>query len=119
MALNRRANLLFLFGDEHRRGAVGCAGNPDVQTPNIDGLATDGAWFSHAYANTPLCTPSRGSLLTGAWPARHRAVECDLPIDPRTPSIANTLNRIGYQCGYVGKWHLGGWPRTRFIPPGP
>lgn len=117
----RRPSLLFLFGDEHRGQALGCAGNPDVRSPELDALAAEGVVFRNAYANTPVCTPSRGSLLTGQWPLWHRAVSNDLPVasDPQTPAIARALRAAGYRCGYVGKWHLGGWPRDRFTPPGP
>lgn len=113
------ANLLFVFCDELRRDAVGFAGNPDVETPNIDRLAAEGISFRQAVANTPVCTPSRGCLLTGCWPPRHGAISNDLPVDPAAPSIAHALNDAGYRCGYIGKWHLGGIPRSRFIPPGP
>jgi len=112
------ANLLFIFGDEHRRQAVGCYGNPDVRTPALDRLAAEGVRFTHAYANMAVCTPARGSLLTGCWPQRHRAMGNDLPVDPRSPSIARALDAAGYACAYVGKWHLGGIPRSRFISPG-
>jgi len=113
--------LLFLFGDEHRGQALGCAGNRDVRTPVIDRLAAEGVQFTHAYANTPVCTPCRGTLLTGQWPLRHGAVSNDLPVKTgwETPSIARALKAAGYRCGYVGKWHIGGWPRDRFTPPGP
>lgn len=119
--MERPSNLLFLFGDEHRGQALGCAGNPDVRSPVLDRLAAEGVRFTQAYANTPVCTPSRGSLLTGRWPLRHGAVSNDLPIHtgPETPSIARSLQAAGYRCGYIGKWHLGGWPRDRFTPPGP
>ncbi len=116
-----QSNLLFLFGDEHRGQALGCAGTSDVRTPVLDALAAEGVRFTHAFANTPVCTPSRGSLLTGQWPLRHGAVSNDLPVNtgPETPSIARSLRAAGYRCGYIGKWHLGGWPRHRFTPPGP
>ena len=115
-----RPNLLFLFGDEHRGQALGCAGNPDVKSPAIDRLAAEGVQLTHAYANTPVCTPCRGTLLTGQWPLRHGAVSNDLPVrtGPETPSIARALKSDGYRCGYIGKWHIGGWPRDRFTPPG-
>src|SRR5688572_30469891 len=111
----RRPNLLFVFGDEHRGEALGCAGIPglhpaeplhDVRTPVLDRLAAEGLRFTHAFANAPVCTPSRGSLLTGLWPAHHRALSNDLPVEsgPATPSIARTLRDAGYRCGYVGKW---------------
>jgi arylsulfatase A-like enzyme len=114
-----RPNLLFLFGDEHRRQALGCYGNPDVRTPVLDGLAAQGVRFTHGYANMAVCTPCRGSMLTGCWPQRHLALGNDMPVDPQSPSIARALNGAGYACGYIGKWHLGGIPRDRFIPPGP
>ncbi len=119
--MSAQSDLLVIFGDQHRGEALGCAGNPDVQTPTLDRLAAEGVRFTHAYANTPVCTPSRGSLLTGQWPHRHRALSNDLPLDagPHTPTIARSLRMAGYRCGYIGKWHLGGWPRGRFIPPGP
>lgn len=112
-------NLLFIFGDEHRRQAVGCYGNPDVRTPMLDRLAAEGVRCTHAHANMAVCTPARGSLLTGCWPQRHRALGNDLPVDPQSPSIARALNAAGYACAYAGKWHLGGIPRSRFVPPGP
>ncbi|MDQ3703575.1 MAG: sulfatase-like hydrolase/transferase, partial [Chloroflexota bacterium] len=112
-------NLLFLFADEMRGSAMGCAGNPDVRTPALDRLAAEGVRFTHALANNAVCTPGRGSLLTGCWPHTHRAVANDLPVDPEAPAIARALDAAGYRCGYIGKWHLGGTPRDRFIPPGP
>jgi arylsulfatase A-like enzyme len=90
-----------------------------VQTPVLDRLAAEGVRFSRACSNMPVCTPARGSLLTGCWPQRHRALGNDLPVDPAMPSIARALGREGYACGYAGKWHLGGIPRYRRIPPGP
>ena len=115
----RRPNLLFLFTDEHRGSALSCAGNPDVKTPHLDRLAAEGVRCTQAVANNAVCTPARGSILTGCWPQTHRAIANDLPVDPGAPSIARTLQESGYRCGYVGKWHLGGMPRDRFIPPGP
>jgi arylsulfatase A-like enzyme len=109
-----------VFGDEHRAPALGCV-NPEVRSPALDRLAVEGLRFANAIANTPVCTPMRGCLLTGQWPLRHGAVSNDLPVrtGPETPSIARALGAAGYRCGYIGKWHLGGWPRDRFTPPGP
>jgi arylsulfatase A-like enzyme len=126
-------NLLFVFTDEHRRDGVGAYWNrpggdapesmadpaPDVRTPHLDRLAAEGVRFSRAYANSPVCTPCRGTLLTGQWPHVHGALANDLPVNPASPSIARALGDVGYACAYVGKWHLGGIPRWRFIPPGP
>lgn len=116
----KQPNLLYLFGDEHRGQAVGYA-NTEVRSPVLDALAAEGIAFDNAIANTPVCTPMRGCLLTGQWPLRHGAVSNDLPVrtGPETPSIARALAGAGYRRGYAGKWHLGGWPRDRFTPPGP
>jgi arylsulfatase A-like enzyme len=119
VTVNAGANLLFVFGDEHRADSVGCAGNVDIETPVVDALASAGLRLTRAFANSPACTPSRGSMITGCYPQRHLALANDLPIDPSCPSIARSLRAAGYDCGYIGKWHLGGVPRDRFIPPGP
>ena len=120
-------NLLFVFADELRGAALGCAPDPRshypepsrAQTPHLDRLAAAGVRFTQAVANSAVCTPARGSILTGCWPQTHRALANDLPVDPGAPSIARSLGAAGYRCGYIGKWHLGGMPRDRFVPPGP
>jgi len=110
-------NLLFVFADELRAQSVS-VNNAEVATPVLNQLAGDGVYFSNAYSNMPVCTPARGSLLTGCWPHVHQAIANDLPVTPAAPSFARSLKAEGYLCGYVGKWHLGGLPRNRFVPPG-
>ncbi len=112
-------NLIVVFGDEMRGQAMGCAGDPNVLTPNMDRMAADGRLFSQAYSNSPVCTPARGMMITGLFPNEHRAIVNDLPIRTEVPSVAWTLQNRGYRCAYIGKWHLGGIPRNRRIPPGP
>jgi len=114
-----RPNLLFVFADQMRSHDMGCAGNGDVQTPNLDRLASEGLMFSNAFANCPVCTPSRATILTGLYPISHRAVANDLPLPTATTSIGMLARQAGYRTGYVGKWHLDGVPRDRFTPPGP
>jgi arylsulfatase A-like enzyme len=98
---------------------MGCAGNPDVETPNMDRLAADGMRFTSAYANEPVCTPSRGCILTGQYSCGHGAALNEMRIHESSPSIAHSLNEVGYLSGYVGKWHLDGTPHDRWTPPGP
>ena len=112
-------NLLVVFADEMRGQAMSCAGNENLRTPSLDLLAEQGTRFTRSYSNTPVCTPARGSMLTGMFPLRHGAVMNDLAIRVESTSIARVLKSEGYRCGYIGKWHLGGIPRSRFIPPGP
>ena len=115
----RPTNVLLVFADQMRGQAMGCAGNRQVRTPNLDRLADQGTRFTHAYCNSPVCTPSRGSLLTGLYPSRHGAYVNDIPIRTDLPSMGTIFRDAGYATGYVGKWHLDGVPRDKFTPPGP
>lgn len=112
-------NLVFIFADQMRGQDMGHVGNPDVLTPHMDRLAAQGVSFTNAIANFPVCTPSRGSMLTGLHPFRHGAVANDLPLRTDVKSIGTLLKQAGYATGYVGKWHLDGVPRNGFTPPGP
>jgi arylsulfatase A-like enzyme len=114
-----RPNVVVVLSDQHRADAMGCAGNGDVETPALDRLAEQGTRLDRAYATYPVCGPSRGCLITGQYPASHRAVSNDLPLPTDVPSVAEAFSEAGYRTGYVGKWHLDGVPRNRFTPPGP
>lgn len=112
-------NIVVVLADQLRGADLGVAGNPDVQTPNLDRFASQGVRLTHAYANTPVCTPSRATMLTGLYPTHHRVVGNDLPLPVGTPSIGSIVSEAGYRTGYIGKWHLDGVPREKFTPPGP
>jgi len=114
-----RPNLLFIFADQMRGMDMACAGNGQVRTPHLDRLAAEGTQFTHAYANTPVCTPCRGTILTGRYPHAHRAVANDLALPDDEVTVAELLRDAGYRTGYIGKWHLDGVPRDGFTPPGP
>lgn len=114
-----RPNLLFVFPDQMRASALGCAGNPDIQTPHLDALARQGIRFTHACANCPLCTPSRGTMLTGRYPLSHRAADNSLPLPQAQRTFGEILSDAGWETGYIGKWHLDGIPSDRFTPQGP
>lgn len=109
-------NILFVFSDQHRWCDLGCYGNPEVISPNLDRFAEEGLRFTHCISNAPVCVPSRGSLLTGLYPIHHGAITNDLPARTDVESVADVLKKSGYHTGYLGKWHLGGVPRDRFIP---
>lgn len=111
-----KPNLLFVFGDQHRFRDLGCYGNAQVISPHLDAFAGQGLRFEHCVSNVPVCVPMRGSMLTGRYPLGHGALTNDFAIRPDTPSIAHVLNDAGYRTGYIGKWHLGGIPRDKFIP---
>ena len=115
----RPKNILVLWTDQQRPDTIGAYGNPVIRTPNLDRLAATGTLFEAAYCAQPVCSPSRASFLTGLFPHAHGVTENNRALPAGIPTLAERLQPAGYTCGYVGKWHLGGMPRNRFIPPGP
>lgn len=115
-----RPNLVFVFSDQQSWDMLGCYGNGDVQTPNLDRLAGEGVRFNHCISTSPVCTPYRGILLSGQHPLRNGAFENDVQMRPGNGRyFAEVLRDAGYTTGYFGKWHLYGGDRNRGIPPGP
>ena len=110
-----KPNLLFIFADQHRRSDIGCYGNNEVITPNLDKFSESGLRFTNCCSNSPVCVPARGSLLTGLFAQKHGAFTNDIAINYDVTSIADVLNEAGYKTGYIGKWHLCGIPRNQFI----
>ena len=103
----RRSNVIWIFGDQHRRQALGCEGDPNVHTPNIDRLAAEGLSLD-GVAGCPLCCPYRGSLLTSQYP--HNMVPGhEHPMPDGAKTVAHAFNDAGYHTGYFGKWHVDGW----------
>ena len=98
---------------------MGCAGNPDVISPVMDQLAADGVYCENGIANTPVCCPNRGTLLTSTYPTCHNVQVNDMPVRTDLPSLGTVAKDNGYDTAYIGKWHLDGSPRTKFTPPGP
>lgn len=115
-----RPNILLILPDQMRAGAMGCDGNAEVRTPNIDRLAAEGVRFKRTYANVPVCCPARAILLTGTCPHVNGMIANDLRLREEQVTIAEILAGAGYRTGFVGKWHLDGGPRDPgFVPPGP
>jgi arylsulfatase A-like enzyme len=99
-------NLLWIFCDQLRWHALGCHGDPNVRTPNLDRLAAEGADFSMAISQYPVCTPFRGGLVTGQHAhANGVRVHGDL-LAPDRRTIAHAFRDAGYRTSWVGKWHL-------------
>jgi arylsulfatase A-like enzyme len=109
-------NILVVLADQWRGTDQGWRGNKAVLTPHLDRLAGTGVAIHGAYANAPVCGPSRASLLTGLLPHRHGVVANDLPLAPGIPTIADALATSGYRTGWIGKWHLDGVPRDKAVP---
>jgi arylsulfatase A len=106
-------NIVMLLTDDQGYGDLSCMGSTDFCTPHLDQLAASGVRFSSWYANSPVCSPSRASLLTGRYPgnagvrsilAGHRTAS-GLP--DSVPTLATALKEAGYRTAMYGKWHLG------------
>lgn len=113
----QRPNVLYLFADQWRAQAVGYAGNPNVNSPNLDRLASESVNFVNAVAGCPVCSPYRASLLTGRYPHTHGVFLNDVCLSNDAVSLAQAFEGAGYQTAYIGKWHLDGHGRSNFIPP--
>ena len=68
-------NIIFILADDHRFDAIGFAGHPFLETPNLDRMAKGGAWFPNAFVTTSLCSPSRASIVTGQFAHNHNVVD--------------------------------------------
>lgn len=116
----RRPSVLLILPDQWRGQDLGCMGNSDVVTPNLDRLASQGVLFRNTFANTPVCCPARANILTGKYAHKHGMVANDLRLRESETTIAEVLATQGYRTGFVGKWHLDGGKRLPgFVPPGP
>lgn len=103
----RRPNILWYCADQQRFDTIGALGNPHVSTPTIDGLVRDGVAFTRAYAQAPICTPSRASFLSGYYPSTvHVNRNGNLSFPDRPKLIPRWLADAGYDCGLIGKLHL-------------
>ncbi len=114
----RPPNVLLIYTDDQGSIDTGVYGAKDIATPNIDTLAAGGVRFSHFYAPSPVCSPSRAGLLTGRYPL-HAGVpgNCSCtPGDPCLPgdqvTLAEVFKQAGYATAHIGKWHLGFNPDT-------
>ena len=90
---------------------------PDVvETPNIDWIAQQGLLCTSFYATTPVCSPSRSSLVSGRYPQRTPVVNNDIPMSDDIVTFAELLRRAGYATGFAGKWHLDGNGKPQWAP---
>ncbi len=108
-AAAERPNLVVVVVDDLRWDDLGVAGHPFVETPAIDRMAREGARFLNAFAATPLCSPSRASILTGQHAHTHGIVDNTArdAASHALPTFAIPLERAGYRTGFFGKWHMG------------
>ncbi len=104
----RARNLLFLFSDQHAQRVAGCYGDPHVETPALDGLAARGVRFDNAYCPSPICVPSRMSMLTACRPSRQECWTNDDQLDPSRPTWLHALGAAGCRPELIGRLHAMG-----------
>ena len=111
-----KKNVVLILTDDHGFWAVGCYGNPEIRTPNLDRLARTGTRFENFFVATPVCSPSRATILTGRLPSQH-GIHAHIRGGNFGPDAIRYLEgevaytdimaRHGWTCGLSGKWHLG------------
>ena len=102
-----RPNILWYCTDQQRFDTIGALGNAHVRTPALDALVGEGTAFTHAYCQSPICTPSRASFMTGMYPSRiHNCRNGNVSFPNHPPLISKLLANSGYDCGMAGKFHL-------------
>ena len=116
-------NIIILLADDLGYRDLGFSGHPTSFTPNLDILAASSLYLTNFYVASPVCSPSRASLLTGKypvstgiWPKVVQANSID-GLDPSSQTIlASRLSKVGYRTGHVGKWHLGIGENQQYLP---
>lgn len=122
--MSEQPNIIMVLVDDMGAWGMGCAGNPDIRTPNLDALAASGMRFGNCFCASPVCSPARATLLTGRMPSQHgvhdwiRAGDTVARYEPERggerieylrgqTGYTDVLAAAGYECGLSGKWHLG------------
>lgn len=111
-------NIVLVMADDQGWGDMGYNGHPDLKTPNFDALAKEGVRFDQFHAAAPVCSPTRGSVLTGRTPNRYGCFSWGYPIRPQEITVAKALKTAGYATGHFGKWHLGSVQKDSPVSPG-
>ncbi len=104
----QKPNIILIQTDDQRWDALGCAGNPIIQTPNMDRLASQGLRFARAFATTPICAASRASIFTGLYEQTHEYTFTKPPLDRSFTDISYPLllRQVGYRTGFIGKFGI-------------
>jgi len=100
-----RPNFLLITSDQQHWNTLGCL-NPEISTPNLDRLASQGTLFSRAYCPNPTCTPTRASIVTGQYPSQHGAWSLGTKLPEEAHTVGEDLQAAGYHTALVGKAHF-------------
>ncbi len=109
----KRPNIILCMADDHGWGDTGYQGHPFLHTPHLDQMAAEGIRFNRWYAAAPVCSPTRGSCLTGRHPYRYGIYAANSGhLKTEEITLAEALKNTGYTTGHFGKWHLGTLTKT-------
>lgn len=117
-AAEDRPNFILCMADDQGFGDVGYYGHPVLKTPVLDEMAASGLRFDRFYAAHPVCSPTRGSVLTGRNPNRFACFSWGHTLRPEEITIAEALQSAGYATGHFGKWHVGSCREEDPVSPG-
>lgn len=101
-------NFVFIMTDTQGTNVLGCYGRPEMRTPCIDKLASEGIRFERAYTTCPVCTPARAGIFTGVFPHQAGAWANHMPIGDTMKTMGQRFRDAGYTTAHTGKWHLDG-----------
>src|SRR5829696_9062916 len=105
---NPKPNIIFILADDLGYGDLGCYGQTQIRTPNLDRLAAEGMRFTQCYAGSTVCAPSRSVLMTGQHTGHTRIRgNAAYPLRPEDVTVAEILQQAGYKTGVFGKWGMG------------
>jgi len=99
--------MILLMGDDHGWDETGYNGHPHLKTPVLDEMAASGLRLDRFYSASPVCSPTRASVLTGRHPNRYGTFTPNWSMRPEEITVAHILSKAGYACGHFGKWHVG------------
>ncbi len=111
-------NIVLCMADDQGWGDMAYNGHPVLRTPNFDAMAASALRFDRFYAAAPVCSPTRGSVMTGRHPNRFGCFKWGHTLRPQEITIAEALKTAGYVTGHFGKWHLGSVRRGSPVNPG-
>ena len=101
-------NIILIMTDDQGWGDTGYNGHPYLRTPNLDEMASNGIVFNRFYAASPVCSPTRGSVMTGRHPLRYGICHANCGhLKTEEITLAELVKEVGYVTGIFGKWHLG------------
>ncbi len=113
-----KPNIVLVMADDQGWGDMAYNGHPVLKTPNFDSAAAEALRFDRFYAAAPVCSPTRGSVMTGRHPNRFGCFKWGHTLRPQEITIAEALKKAGYTTGHFGKWHLGSVRKGSPVNPG-